>query len=114
MIFAPVLLIPSVGHEAEFVVATDDASKVSIAWVLLQDDTSKSLRTCSYWTRQLKDCETRYSAYYREAMVVVEAVSPIWRVYLLKCKRFSVIIDHATLTHLLKHLSDKLTDRQVH
>ena len=27
---------------------------------------------------------------------------------------FSVVTDHATLTHLLKQLSDKLTDRQVH
>ncbi len=34
MIFAPVLLIPTMGHKAEFVVATD-ASKVGVAGVLL-------------------------------------------------------------------------------
>jgi hypothetical protein len=34
MISAPILLIPKMGHEAEFVVATD-ASKVGIAGVLL-------------------------------------------------------------------------------
>ena len=39
MIFAPVLLIPKAGNDAEFVVATD-ASKVGIARVLLQGDTS--------------------------------------------------------------------------
>ena len=34
--------------------------------------------------------------------------------YLLGFKHFSVVIDHATLTHLQKRSSDKLTDRQVH
>jgi hypothetical protein len=47
MIFALVLLIPSMGHEAEFVVASD-ASKVGVAVVLLQKDTSGSLRPCAY------------------------------------------------------------------
>ena len=39
MILAPVLLIPKVGHEAEFDVAID-ASKASIAGVLFQEGTS--------------------------------------------------------------------------
>ena len=47
MFFAPVLLIPKMGHEAEFVVATD-ASEVGIAGVNLQEDTSGSLRPCAY------------------------------------------------------------------
>jgi hypothetical protein len=55
MISAPVLSIPKMGHEAEFVVA-NDASKVGIASVLLQEDTSSSLRPCAYWARRLKDC----------------------------------------------------------
>jgi hypothetical protein len=59
MIIAPaVLLIPKMGHEAEFVVAID-VSKVGIAGVLLQEDTSGSLRPCAFWARKLKDCETR-------------------------------------------------------
>ena len=46
MISAPVLLIPNnMGHKAEFVVASD-ASKVDIDGVLLQEDTSGSLRPC--------------------------------------------------------------------
>jgi len=113
MISAPVLLIPKMGHKPEFVVATD-ASKVGIVGVLLQEDTSWSLRPCAYWTRKLKDRETRHSAYDREALAVVEAVSRVWRVYLLGCKHFSVVTDHATLTHLPKQSSDKLTDRQGH
>jgi hypothetical protein len=55
-----------------------------------------------------------YSAYDCEALAVVEAVFRVWRVYLLECKHFSVVIDHATLTHLLNQSSDKMTDRQVH
>ena len=78
VISAPVLLIPKMRHLAEFVVATD-ASKVGIAGVLLQEDTSGSLRPCAYWARKLKDCETRYSAYDREALAVVEAVSRVWK-----------------------------------
>jgi hypothetical protein len=112
-IFAPVLLIPSMGYEAEFVVATD-ASKVGIDGVLLQEDTSGSLRPCAYLARKLKDSETRYSAYDHEALAVVEVVPRVWRVYLLGLKHFSVVTNHGTLTHLLNHSSDKLTDRQVH
>ena len=41
-------------------------------------------------------------------------MSRVWRVYLLGCKHFSVVTDHATLTHLLKQTSDNLTGRQVH
>jgi hypothetical protein len=99
------------GHDAEFVVATD-ASKVGIVGVLLQEDTSGSLRPCAYWARKLKDCETRYSAYDREALAVVEAVSRVWKAYLLGRKHFSEIIDHATLARLLKQTSDNITDRQ--
>ncbi len=68
MIFAPILLIPKAGH---------DVSKVGIAGVLLQKDTSGSLSPCAYWARKLKDCETRYSAYDRKALAVVEAVSRV-------------------------------------
>jgi hypothetical protein len=82
MISALVLLIPKMGHEAEFVVVTD-ASIVGIVGVLLKKDTYGSLRPCAYWARKLANCETRYSAYDREALALVEAVSRVWRVYLL-------------------------------
>jgi hypothetical protein len=47
MISAPILLIPKMGHEAEFMVATD-ASQVANDGVLLQEDPSRSLRPCAY------------------------------------------------------------------
>ena len=65
--------------------------------------------------RKLIDCETRYCACDREALAVVETVSRVWRVYLLEYSRFTVVIDHVTLTHLWKlPISDTLLDRQVH
>ncbi len=91
MFFAPVILIPKMGQEAEFLVATD-ASKVGIAGVLLQEDTSGSLRSCAYWARKLKECKTRYRAYDREALAVVEAVSRVWKVYSLGCKKFMQLL----------------------
>ena len=87
MITAHVLMIPKSGRDAEFIVATD-ASKVGIAGVLLQEDSEGHLRPCAYWARKLKDAETRYSAYDKEALAIVEAVSRVWRVYLLGCKCF--------------------------
>ena len=53
MILAPVLLIPKMGQDADLVVATD-ANKVGIDGVLLQEDTSRSLRPCAYGLENLK------------------------------------------------------------
>jgi hypothetical protein len=50
-------------------VATD-ASKVGIAGVLLQEDYDGHLRPCAYKARKLKDVETRYSAYDKEALAI--------------------------------------------
>ncbi len=62
----------------------------------------------------MKDVETTCSAYDKETLAIVEVVSRLWRMYLLGCKCFSVVTGHATLAHLLKQPSDKLTDRQSH
>ncbi len=69
----------------------------------------------AYWARKLKDCETRYSAY-DIGTTLVDDVSRLWRwrLYLLGCKRFSVVTNHATPTHLLEQPSYKLIDRQNH
>ena len=105
--------IPKSDQDAEFIVATD-ASRVGIVGVLLQEDVEGHLRPCAYLAQKWKDFEARYSAYGKEALAIVEVVSRVWRVYLLGCKGFSLVIDHATLIHLLKQSSDKLTYRQSH
>ena len=72
------------------------------------------MRPCAYLARKLKDAEARYSAYDKEALVMVEAVSRIWRMYMLGSKCFSMVTDHATLVHILKQSSDKLTDMHAY
>ena len=84
MIYASVLLIPKSDRDAKFIVATD-ASKVGIVGVLLQEDFGGCLRPCAYRARKLKDAETIYSAYDKEALAIVEVVSRVWSVYLLRC-----------------------------
>jgi len=69
MISAPVLLIPKSGQEKELVVVTD-SSKVGIAGVLFQEDSDVHLRPCAYCARKLKDAETMYSAYDKEALTI--------------------------------------------
>ncbi len=70
------LLILKFGQDAEFIVATD-ASKVGIDGVLLQEDCEGHLRPCAYHARKLKDVETRYNVYDKEALAIVEAVSRV-------------------------------------
>ncbi len=81
MISAPVLPIPKPGQEAKFIVATD-ASKAGIAGVLFQEDSEGHLRPCAHWARKLKDAETRYSAYDKETLAIVEVVSRAWKMSL--------------------------------
>ena len=113
LVSAPVLLIPECGPESTFVVATD-ASDVGLGAVLLQEDHAGDLRPCAYYARKLNDAERKYSAYDKEALAVVEAVHRAWRVYLEGSESFSVVTDHATLTHLLTQPSTNLTKRQAH
>ena len=112
MISAPLLLIPKCGADADFIVATD-ASNVGLGAVLLQEDSSGSVRPCAYWARKLNDAERNYYAYDLEALAVVEAVTRVWRMYLDGARSISVVTDHATLTHLLKQPSLNLTKRQA-
>ena len=99
--------------DSSFVVATD-ASDVGLGAVLLQEDSSGNLRPCAYFARKLNPAERNYSAYDKEALVVVESVTRHWRMYLEGCKSFSVVTDHSTLTHLLTQSSADLTKRQAH
>jgi len=112
LISAPVLLIPVCGADAEFVVATD-ASDVGLGAVLLQQDDTGDLRPCAYYARKLNAAERAYSAYDKEALAVVEAITRAFRTYVDGCRSFSVVTDHATLTHLMSMPSTNLTKRQV-
>jgi hypothetical protein len=74
LISAPCMILPEVGSDSTFTVATD-ASTVGIAAVLLQDQ-GCGLQPVSYWARKLNQAElgNTYSAYDLEALAVCEVV----------------------------------------
>ena len=81
-------------HNRETRVITD-ASKIGIGAVLEQLHPS-GWRPVAFWSRKLRDPETRYSATDREWLAVVEAVSKRWR-GLLEDTPFTLLSDHAAL-----------------
>ena len=105
---APVTVLPQTGSSARFVLATD-ASKFAIGAVLMQDQ-GNGLQPVSFMARRLHDAETRYSTHDQELLAVVKAVE-YFRHYLDGCERFTVVTDHATLTHFLTQT--KLTSRHI-
>jgi len=113
MISALILLISKSDHEAEYIVAID-VSKVGIVGILLQNDAARSLRSYIYWARMKNDCKANYIAYDCEALVVIRTLSPASIIFLIGCKCFSVVIDHATFNSWLKQPNDRLANRQVH
>jgi len=52
-------------------------SKVGTAKGLLQEESDGHLRPCVYLARKLKDIENRYSAYDKEALAMLKAVSRV-------------------------------------
>ena len=98
-------------HERETRVVTD-ASKVGVGAVLEQEH-GTGWRPVAFWSRGLRDAETRYSTTDREWLAVVEAVSRRWRGF-LEDRPFSIHSDHAALERkLCKSGHDPpVTDRQ--
>ena len=78
---------------------TTDASSVGIGAVLEQQ-TVKGWRPVAFWSRKLRDPETRYSATDMEWLAVVEAVSVTWR-HFLEDIPFKVRSDHKALERKL-------------
>ena len=91
-----------------------DASKSGLGAVLEQDH-DRGWRPVAFWSRKLRDPETRYSATDREWLAVVEAVSKRWRGF-LEDRPFTLCSDHAALhSKLCKSSHDPpLNDRQCH
>jgi hypothetical protein len=112
LISAPCPILPEVGSDATFTVATD-ASTMGIAAVLLQDQ-GGGLQPVSYWAHKLNLAElgNTYSAYDLEALAVCEVVKH-WRCYLEGCSMFLVVTNHDTLRHLLRQPNNRLNTRQA-
>ena len=78
---------------------TTDASIIGIGAVLEQL-TSMEWRPVAFWSRKLKDAETRYSATDIEWLAVVDAVTLVWR-HFLEDIPFVVRSDHKALERKL-------------
>ena len=89
-----------------------DASQIGIAAVLEQRHVS-GWRPVAFWSRRLKDAETRYHTTDREWLAVVEAVSRRWKGF-LEGQAFQVCSDHMALARKLTKSSHDppVTDRQ--
>ena len=81
---------------------------------MLEQLHQESWRPVAFWSRKLRDPETRYSATDRKWLAVVEAVPKRWR-GLLEDKAFTVLSDYAALcSKLCKASHDpSLNDRQA-
>ena len=90
-----------------------DASKVRLGAVLEQQH-GKEWRPIAFWSRKLKDPETRYSATDLEWMALVHAITRVWY-WLLEGKFFTIYSDHQALQRkLCKSAQDPpLNDRQA-
>ena len=78
---------------------TTDASTIGIG-AALEQKIGESWRPIAFWSRKLRDAETRYSATDLEWLAVVEAVTRIWR-HLLEDIPFIVRSDHQALQRKL-------------
>ena len=89
-----------------------DASKVRIGAALEQKH-EEGWRPVAFWSRKLRDLETRYSITDREWLAVVESVGKRWRCF-LECSPFEIWSDHAALERKLHKGSQDppLNDRQ--
>ena len=92
---------------------TTDASAVGVGAVLEQLATNE-WKPVAFWSRKLKDPETRYSATDIEWLAVVDAVTLIWR-HFLEDIPFTVRSDHKALERkLLKSAHDPpISSRQA-
>ena len=89
-----------------------DASKVGIGAVLEQLHEA-DWRPIAFWSRKLKDAETRYSATDLEWLAAVTAVTRVWY-WMLEAQPFTLCSDHKALERkLCKSMHDPpLNDRQ--
>ena len=89
-----------------------DASKIGLGAVLEQKY-DETWRPVAFWSRKLRDPETRYSTTDREWLAIVEAVSLKWKGF-LEDRSFTVCSDHVALERKLHKSSHDppVTDRQ--
>ena len=92
---APILRLPN--FERQFVITTD-ASDVAIG-AMLEQDFGSSLQPIAFSSRKLNPTEIHYSAYERELLGIVWAISQ-WKHCFQGPHAIVIQTDHAPLRHL--------------
>jgi len=103
LISAPVLSKPD--FDRSFEIHTD-ASGVAIGACLMQSDDEGRLQPVAYFSRKLRDAETRYPAIDCEALAVVEGVRA-FDCYVYG-RRFYIYTDHRPLTYVFSRKTKSL------
>ena len=95
MATAPVLRLPD--FKKQFVVTTN-ASDVAVG-AIMEQDFGSGLQPIAFASRELNSTKIRYSAYERELLGIVWAISQ-WKHYLKGPHPIIIQKDHAPLRHL--------------
>jgi len=98
LVSAPVLKQPDFSRSFEL---HTDASSIAVGAALIQRDDDGTPHAVAYYSRKLRDSETRYPAVDCEALAVVEGVR-VFDSYLYG-RKFLILTDHRPLVYIFKH-----------
>ena len=90
---------------------TTDASGVGLGAVLEQQH-GDVWETVAVWSRALNSCQRNYSILDKEWLAILEAVTRVWRHWLVGIQ-FEIHTDHAPLVQILTKKVEELTPRQL-
>ena len=90
---------------------TTDASGVGLGAVLEQLHGDK-WETVAVWSRAMNTCQRNYSILDKEWLAILEAVTRIWKHWLVG-RTFEIHTDHAPLVQILTRKAEDLTPRQL-
>ena len=90
---------------------TTDASGVGLGAVLEQQH-GEDWETVAMWSRALNPCQRNYSILDKEWLAILEAVTRVWKHWLVG-HSFTIHTDHAPLVQILTKKAEELTPRQL-
>ena len=86
---------------------------VGLDWELFWNNYIKQKwKTVAVWSRTLNSCQRNYSILDKEWLAILEAVTRIWRHWLIG-REFEIQTDHSPLCQILARKAEDLTPRQL-
>ena len=90
---------------------TTDASGTGLG-AIIEQQYEENWKTVAVWSRTLNSCQRNYSILDKEWLAILEAVTRIWKHWLIG-REFEVHTDHAPLCQILSKKAEELTPRQL-